>query len=88
MLGCVKRTALTIYDVSVRKALYMTMVRNQLVIVVKFGHHNPLTTSPQLNKYSDALPNSSCLFHTTRIYHTRKDWLPSASSPYVTGTNI
>ena len=30
MLGCVKRTALTIHDVSVRKALYMTMVRNQL----------------------------------------------------------
>ena len=30
MLGCVKRTALAIHDVSVRKALYMTMVRNQL----------------------------------------------------------
>ena len=30
MLGCVKRTASAIHDVSVRKALYMTMVRNQL----------------------------------------------------------
>ena len=30
MLGCVKRTALAIHDVSVRKDLYMTMVRNHL----------------------------------------------------------
>ena len=30
MLGCVKRTALAINDVSVRKVLYMTMVRNEL----------------------------------------------------------
>ena len=77
MLGSVKQTALAIHDVSVRKALYMTMVRNQLAyyIVVKFGHHNPLTTSPQLNEYRDVLPNPSCLFHTTvttRTYHTRK----------------
>ena len=28
MLGSVKQTALAIHDVSVRKALYMTMVRN------------------------------------------------------------
>ena len=30
MLGCAKRTALAIHDVSVRKVLYMTVVRNQL----------------------------------------------------------
>ena len=30
MLGCVKRTAFAIHDVSVRKALYMTIVRNEL----------------------------------------------------------
>ena len=50
----------------------MTMVRNQLAyyIVVKFGHHNPLTTSPQLNEYRDVLPNPCILSLPYNCYNT------------------
>ena len=88
MLGCVKRTASAIHDVSVRKALYMTMVRNQLAYCCQVWAPQSVNNISTIERVQRRATNSSCLFHTTRICHTRKDWLPSASSPYVTGTNI
>ena len=84
MLSCVKRTALTIHEISVRKILYIKMSASLLLwslgtTILKQHLNN--RTSP----VTYVLLNSSCLFHTTRICHIRKDWL---LFPCVIGANI
>ena len=88
MLGCVKRTASAIHDVSVRKTLYMTMVRNQLAYCCQVWAPqsvNNISTIKRVQrratKFILSLPYNTNISYKERL-------LPSASSPYVIRTNI
>ena len=87
MLGFVKRTTHVICNQSVRKALYLTMVRSHWPTVVKCGHLRRSATFKPLNAFSVVPPSSSYLYHTELISRTRIGHKSSTSFLYVTGTN-
>ena len=71
MSGCINPTALAIHNISVRKVLYMTMVRSQVAYCCQDRHHNPLSPS-QLNEFSDVLLNPSSLPCDTEISYRER----------------
>ena len=87
MFGCVKRTALAIHEVSVRKVLYLAIVdRSQLAYCCQVWAPQSVTNISTIERVQRRA--TKFIFHTTRIYFTGKDWLPSASFPYTIDTNI
>ena len=87
MLGFVKRTTHIICTQSVRKALYLTMVRSQLAYGSQVWAPQTVGNIQTIERAQRWATKFILLYHTELISRTRIGYKSSTSSLYVTGTN-